>query len=211
MGCKIRRVKVEVGTKYTDYTPAPEDMATADGLASAEDSTDKLQEQMTARIQEMESTISQMADSIAMLVVDQNGSSLMEQTSTGWVFSMGQTLAQLQKATDDLRSLEDDLDEQDGNIIAIQNILRSLEELNNYVRISVDGDEPTIELGNESSFKVVITNTAIKLMAGTTVPAYVTNQSLKIGKAEVEDELAFGGFAFAKRANGNMGLMWKGE
>lgn len=211
MGCKVRRVKVEVGTKFTDYTPAPEDMATAEGLSSAEESTDQLSEQMTTRIQEMESTISQMADSIAMLVVDQNGSSLMEQTSTGWVFSMGQTLAQLQKATDDLKALEDNLDEQDGNITAIQNVLRSLEELNNYVRISVDGDEPAIELGNESSFKVVITNTGIKMMDGTTVPAYVTNQSLKIGKAEVEDELVFGGFAFAERANGNMGLIWKGE
>lgn len=48
-------------------------------------------------------------------------------------------------------------------------------------------------------------------MDGTTVPAYVTNQSLKIGKAEVEDELAFGGFAFAERSNGNMGLIWKGS
>ena len=210
-GCKIRRVKVEVGTKYTDYTPAPEDMATADAVTSAEESADQLQAAMTTRIEEMESTISQMADSIAMLVVDQNGSSLMEQTSTGWVFSMGQTLAQLQKATDDLKALEDNLDEQDGNIIAIQNVLKSLEELNNYVRVSVDGSEPVIELGNKSSFKVVITNTAIKLMDGTTVPAYVTNQSLKIGKAEVEDELVFGGFAFAKRANGNMGLMWKGD
>lgn len=211
MGCKVRRVKVEVGTKFTDYTPAPEDMATADGLSSAEETTDQLSEQMTTRIQEMESTISQMADSIAMLVVDQNGSSLMEQTSTGWVFSMGQTLAQLQKATDDLKNLEDNLDRQDGNIIAIQNVLRSLEELNNYVRISVDGDEPTIELGNAGEFKLVITNTGIKMMDGTSVPAYVTNQSLKIGKAEVEDELVFGGFAFAERANGNMGLIWKGE
>ena len=211
MKCRVRRVKVEVGTKYTDYTPAPEDMATADGLSSAEETTDRLSEQMTSKVQEMESMISQMADSIAMLVVDQNGSSLMEQTSTGWVFSMGQTLAQLQKATDDLKALESSLDEQDGSITAIQNVLRSLEELNNYVRISVDGDAPTIELGNESSFKVVITNTAIKLMDGTTVPAYVTNQSLKIGKAEVEDELIFGGFAWTERANGNMGLIWKGE
>lgn len=48
-------------------------------------------------------------------------------------------------------------------------------------------------------------------MDGTSIPAYVTNQSLKIGRAEVEDELVFGGFAFAERANGNMGLIWKGE
>lgn len=93
----------------------------------------------------------------------------------------------------------------------MQNVVKSLETLTSYIRISTDGEEPQIELGNEGSFKVVITNTAIKFMDGTSIPAYVTNQSLKIGRAEIEDELVFGGFAFAERANGNMGLIWKGE
>lgn len=208
---ELTKLKFELGNKATDWTPAPEDMATADGLDSAVEATEDLSGRLTTRIEEMESTITQVADSISMMVVDQNGASLMEQTSTGWVFSMGETLAQLQSAIDDLKSVEDTLDVQEGTLTALQNVVNGLEELNNYVRISVDGDEPCIELGNESSFKLLITNTGIKMMDGTIIPAYVTNQSLKIGKAEVEDELAFGGFAFAERSNGNMGLIWKGE
>ena len=107
--------------------------------------------------------------------------------------------------------MENNIDAQGGDITALENAVTGLEELTNYIRITTDGTEPCIELGNESSFKVLITNTSIKFMDGTTVPAYVTNQSLKIGKAEVEDELTFGGFAFAERSNGNMGLIWKGS
>ena len=124
---------------------------------------------------------------------------------------MGETLAQIQAAADDLKNLEDELDANNGALDSLENVVAGLENLTSYIRISTDGDEPCLELGNGSSFKLLITNTAIKFMDGTTVPAYVTNQSLKIGKAEVEDELAFGGFAFAERSNGNMGLCWKGD
>lgn len=33
MGCKIRKVKLEIGTKPTDWTPAPEDMASASDIS----------------------------------------------------------------------------------------------------------------------------------------------------------------------------------
>lgn len=184
---------------------------TADGLDAANDAMDELSDAMSARLETAEMNISAIEGLISTLVVDENGGSLMKQTSDGWVFSMGETLAQLQTATDDLKTLESDLAETGGNIEALQNVVKNLETLTSYIRISTDGEEPQIELGNEGSFKVIITNTAIKFMDGTSIPAYVTNQSLKIGRAEVEDELVFGGFAFAERANGNMGLIWKGE
>ena len=211
VGCKIRNVKFELGNKATDWTPAPEDLASSNGLEAAENAAQDAADRLTERIEQAESRISQIADSISTMVVDGSGASLIEQTSSGWIFSMGETLTQLQNAIDGIKSLENDIDAQGGDITALENAVTGLEELTNYIRITTDGDEPCIELGNESSFKVLITNTAIKFMDGTTVPAYVTNQSLKIGKAEVEDELAFGGFAFAERSNGNMGLIWKGS
>lgn len=211
VGCKIRNVKFELGNKATDWTPAPEDLASSNGLEAAENAAQDAADKLTERIEQAESRISQIADSISTMVVDGSGASLMEQTSNGWIFSMGETLAQLQNAIDGIKSLENNIDAQGGDITALENAVTGLEELTNYIRITTDGTEPCIELGNESSFKVLITNTSIKFMDGTTVPAYVTNQSLKIGKAEVEDELTFGGFAFAERSNGNMGLIWKGS
>ena len=144
------------------------------------------------------------------LIVDENGGSLMEQTTDGWVFSMAEIMGQVQQATDDLKTLEGNLDDQGGSIDALQNAVSTLETLTSYVRITTEGDEPCIELGNHGAFKVRITNSSIDFMDGTSIPAYINNQSLKIDKAEVENELAFGKFAFKERDNGNMGLIWKG-
>lgn len=179
-------------------------------VSSLETITNDIDEKYNERIEKAETVIEQLSNSIASLVVDDNGSSLMQQTSNGWIFSIGETLNNLQKVTDDLKELSGNVDSQGGNITSIQNAIKGLEELNSYIRITTSGDQPAIELGNSSSFKVVITNTDIKFMDGTTVPAYVTNKMLKIGKAEVEDELSFGSFAFVERSNGNLGLIYKG-
>lgn len=192
--------------KYIDVTAN-----TADGLEATTDAMEDLSDKIGERIEAAELTISKIEGLISTLVVDGDGGSLMEQTSDGWIFSMGEVLDKLQSAVDDLKALEDEVDENGGNVESLQNVVNGIETLTSYIRISTDGDEPCLELGNAGSFKVLITNTAIKFMDGTSVPAYVTNQSLKIGKAEVEDELVFGGFAFKERSNGNMGLIWKGD
>ena len=181
------------------------------GLEATTNAMDEITSRMNERIETAEMAIDKINNLISTLVVDANGGSLMEQTADGWIFSMGETLTQIQAAADDLKNLEDELAANNGALDSLEKFVAGLETLPSYIRISTDGDEPCLELGNGSTFKLLITNTAIKFMDGTTVPAYVTNQSLKIGKAEVEDELAFGGFAFAERSNGNMGLCWKGD
>lgn len=83
--------------------------------------------------------------------------------------------------------------------------------LGEYVKIGTYEGEPCIELGEaDSDFKMIITNTRILFMEGSIVPAYITNQSLHIKKAVIEEELEQGGFVWKKRSNGNLGLMWKG-
>lgn len=201
-------------SKSSSYEAAKEAYNKAQNAQTGIDATtnamDEISSRMNERIETAELTIDKINNLISTLVVDADGGSLMKQTSDGWIFSMGETLAQIQAAVDDLRTVEEGLDANNGALESLENVVAGLETLTSYIRISTDGDEPCLELGNGSTFKLLITNTAIKFMDGTTVPAYVTNQSLKIGKAEVEDELVFGGFAFAERSNGNMGLCWKG-
>ena len=94
--------------------------------------------------------------------------------------------------------------------------LADLAGIGKYVRIGVytpeEGEsEPCIELGdseNANNFKLIITNTRILFMEGSTNPAYITNESLHIKKAVVEDELRFGQFVWQGRENGNMGVVW---
>lgn len=86
-----------------------------------------------------------------------------------------------------------------------------LGHIGEYVHVGTYEDEPCIELGeSDSDFKLVITNTRILFMEGSTVPAYITNQSLHITKAVIEEEIQQGEFVWKVRPNGNMGLVWKG-
>lgn len=92
-----------------------------------------------------------------------------------------------------------------------QHSIADLGAIGEYVKIGTYEDEPCIELGEtDSDFKMVITNTRILFMEGTNTPAYITNQSLHIEKAIIEEELQQGGFVWTVRSNGNLGLMWKG-
>ncbi len=90
--------------------------------------------------------------------------------------------------------------------------IADLGQIGDYVHIGTYENEPCIELGeSDSDFKLVITNTRILFMEGSSVPAHVTNQSLHITKAVIEEEIQQGEFVWKIRQNGNMGLMWKGE
>lgn len=92
-----------------------------------------------------------------------------------------------------------------------QHSISDLGMIGEYVEIGTYEGEPCIELGEkDSDFKLIITNTRIQFMEGTTVPAYINNQSLHISKAVVEEELQQGGFVWKVRSNGNLGLVWKG-
>ena len=90
--------------------------------------------------------------------------------------------------------------------------LADLGFIGDYVKITTYEDEPCIELGEtDSDFKLLITNTKMLFMEGPDIIAYISNQSLHIKKAIIEEELQQGDFVWKVRANGNMGLMWKGE
>jgi hypothetical protein len=100
----------------------------------------------------------------------------------------------------------------DGNPTGQTKSLASLGNLGEYVKIATHNGQPCIELGeHDSDFKLLITNTGIQFMEGTSVPAYITNQTLHIDKAIVENELRFGQFIWKERSNGNMGIIWTSQ
>lgn len=91
-----------------------------------------------------------------------------------------------------------------------QHSISDLGKIGEYIDIGTYEDEPCILLGEtDSDFKLIITNTRIMFMQGATIPAYISNQSLYIKKAVVEEELRLGQFVWQIRSNGNMGLIWQ--
>ena len=202
----VRDWKFELGNKATDWTPAPEDVdSDISGVIASAQANE-------ARITTAESSIRQLADQISTLVTDETGASLMTQTEDGWTFSIGDIRKAISDASEGINSLDGSVDDLGSELDGLRTAVDKLGEFGSYIKIKTDGDQPCIELGSEgSSFKVLITNTDIRFMEGTVVPAYINNQSLNIDKAVIEDELQIGGFVWKRRTNGNVGLIWKGE
>ena len=199
--------KLEVGTKPTDWTPAPEDMATNESLSE----TNSLASEAQAKAETANSLIAQLQESIAMLVTDGNGTSLMTQTEDGWTFSTAKIQEAVNSTSENLNKLTNDLGDTNGAVEVLQNAVDELGTIAEYVKIGTRDGEPCIELGEaDSEFKLLITNTRMLFMEGTSIVAHITNQSLHIKKAVVEEELQQGGFLWKIRANGNLGLTWKG-
>lgn len=200
-------LKVERGTKATDWTPPPEDMATAKDTDLAKSTADAAQE--TASV--AETLIQQLSESISTLVTDGNGTSLMTQTDSGWTFSTAKIQTAIASAAENLDTLNNELGNTNHTVDVLQQAVADLGEIAEYVTISTYEDEPCIELGEgDSEFKLRITNTRILFMEGSSVIAHFTNQSLHIKKAVIEEELQQGEFVWKARANGNLGLIWKG-
>ena len=200
-------LKVERGNKDTDWTPSPEDMATLKEVNHAQTTADEA----TAKAVNAETLIAQLSDSISMLVTDGNGTSLMTQTEDGWTFSTANIQNSVNKVSEDLNSLTQEVGSVDSAVNLLQQAVDDLGEIAEYVKITTYEDEPCIELGEgDSEFKLRITNTRMMFTEGSTVLAYFNNQSLHVKKIVVEEEFQQGGFVWKARANGNLGLVWKG-
>lgn len=210
----IYHPQLEIGTVATDWVESPDD---TDGkINSAQNSADHANasaEESANRVAIAETLIQQLADSISMLVTDGEGGSLMTQTADGgWTFSMAETNDALFGVSNMLNDLQTDIGNTNQVIEVLESAVDKVGELASYVRIDKAGDKPLIELGtSDREFRLLITNTDIRFTQGDDVPAYISNRALHITKAVVEEELNVGGFVIKRRANGNVGWLWKGE
>ena len=211
----VRAIKLEEGNKATDWTPAPEDIV--EGISTAQNTADDAQ----ASISTAESIIQQLANSIASLVRDGNGGSLIKQDSSGfYYFNISEIESGLSDTANSLSDLEGVVLDANGEIDVLKSTAEALRERTEYVRSYTDSNgQPCLELGEgDSAFKVRITNTEIQFAEGTAIPARMNRQMLIIEKAMVRNELQFGDdeevtdgvWIWKRRSNGNLGLMWKG-
>lgn len=202
-----RSLKLEKGNKATDWSPAPEDMATSEDVSNAQaNATEALD-----RVAVAESIIQTINDVIVTMVTDGNGASLMTQTENGWTFNTVNIQEAIDAAINNLDILTNDVGEVTNTLDILQQAMNDLGEIAEYVKITTYDDEPCIELGEaDSDFKLRITNTRMMFTDGENVVAHFNNQSLHIKKAVIEEELQQGQFVWKARSNGNLGLMWKG-
>ena len=182
------------------------------------------------RITEAESLIRMLSDSISMLVRDENGESLMTQTSNGWAFNMSSLQNAIDSASKGLGELQEAAGSTDATINRLQKAVEDLGTLSEYILIATDvykdedgmwQEEPAILLGeNDTGFKLKITNTRIVFTDGSNdlVSINSKKKALEIEKAEIKGELQIGDdeaegvhgvWVWQQRSNGNLGLVWK--
>lgn len=177
-----RRLKAEAGNKATDWTPAPEDLATADNV------NDKLAELR----QEVNSNIEQTGEAIKSSVyekvylkddVDTLLSSVnteVEQTKTSWQVTFNQLVKQLN-------------DYSDGSDAAF-------DEIRKYIRFE-DGN---ILLGNSSSPLILrIRNDRIQFLQNGYEVAYISDQRMYNTTCEIINQLRIADSAWTVETNSN--------
>lgn len=205
----VYRLAISADSITLDVHGEQKPVASEESVDILSKSSQDAKDEFDARLSEAMSQINMLVGTISTLVTDSDGASMMTQTEDGWTFSMGSTLDQVQSTIEALQALQGQVSTNGGDITALQNSVKGLSDMAAYVRVITSGSSPVIELGNSSGFKVQITNTSINFMDGTTIPAYINNEALQIKKAEVQEELRFGNFVWMRRANGNMGLLWR--
>ena len=204
---RFSNLKLELGNKPTDWSPAPEDVQSS--LNSSENKSNNALEQTS----EVRSSLEILKNSIETLVTDENGQSLMTQTGNGWTFNMGAYQTIIDKVTSNITDVKGDVDEVNQLANNASQLANDVATKTAYINMSTDDTgSPCIELGkSDNEFKLRITNTSIDFMQGSQKIAYITNQSLYIQSSVVTDEMKVGdesGYIWKKRSNGNMGLRY---
>lgn len=208
--------KLEIGNRYTDFSQSGKDLATGDAVELAQSTADSAKDGVEAtekRVETAESTIKQLANQIAMLVTDDNGASMMTQTSDGWTFNISAIKEKLNTATKDLGNLAKSHSETQNIVKNLKDLAKDLSDKTAYINMMTDETgSPCIELGKTGdNFKLRITNSSVEFIDGTTKVAYVSNQVLYIERTIIKDEMQIGegtGFIWKRRSNGNLGLRW---
>lgn len=200
-------LKLEKGNRATDWTPAPEDLATGNMIDEVNGQIDNT----NARVNDAETLIQQLSDCISMLVTDSNGESMMTQTSTGWTFSMKETNDAMSSLSNSIEDLQSSTGSTQATINGLQNAINDLETTAQYVRVTPYQNEPCIELGkSDSEFKLMITNTRIMFMRGSSIPTYIDTTGLITENITINGELTHGSFVWKQRSNGNYGIQYIG-
>ena len=176
------------------------------------------------RVEFAEDSIQKLTNAINMLVTDEEGTTLLQQSSEGWSFNFAGVLGSLQENADAILSVGEKIgDVAEGQTISglideINSLAVALQERIAYIDMGTtkDGD-PCLELGkrnDKEGFKLLITNKSVDFKFGEQEPIRLENIDgegwVVADKMIVEEEVHMGKFFWEIKENENISLVWKG-
>ena len=192
----IKGIKLEKGNKATDWTPAPEDMATADSLADVNNSLTNTTNNLQSNINSTNKNLQDVQNSQKEVyeIVSENKIQISSLTQRAEGFQM------------DFKTVNETVKQLNNQFVTER------DERYKYIKF-IDGE---IWLGKEvpigeDDFKLVIKNDRISFLQNKTEVAYMSNNKLYVTDIHVTSSLQLGKFVLSSRANGNVGLRWIGN
>ena len=219
---RIVQTEASIQSVVENYATKTEVTQTANGLEIAVGDVKGTADNALASIASAETQIQILTESIAQLVRDGSGGTMIKQTSEGlYYFDISEITENMTKTSNDLIALNDSVGELSNSVNLLNQAATDLMNQVEYVRSYTDeNDQPCLELGEgDSSYKIYITNTDIKMVGEGATRTELTNNYLVIERIKVRDELQIGDdenvnvngvWVWKRRENGNLGLSWKG-
>lgn len=185
---RFKNVKLELGNKATDWTPAPEDV---DNAINEERTT--RQSAIETKANEITSKVSETYVSNSTFEHYQNTvSSQFTQTKKDFTWSINQSV------TDAKNEMSGQIDSVNGRVDGLK---QTTDNVNNYMSFDNDG----LTLGkSDSAFKTKITNQEWSIQKNGAKVTYINDQTMYITDGQFTRSLKIGNFGFVPRANGSL-------
>lgn len=185
---RFKNVKLELGNKATDWTPAPEDV---DNAINEERTT--RQSAIETKANEITSKVSETYVSNSAFEHYQNTvSSQFTQTKKDFTWSINQSV------TDAKNEMSGQIDSVNGRVDGLK---QTTDNVNNYMSFDNDG----LTLGkSDSAFKTKITNQEWSIQKNGAKVTYINDQTMYITDGQFTRSLKIGNFGFVPRANGSL-------
>lgn len=184
----IKKIKLELGNKNTDWTPAPEDV---DNAINEERTT--RQSAIETKANEITSKVSETYVSNSAFEHYQNTvSSQFTQTKKDFTWSINESVK------DAKNEMNGQIDSVNGRVDGLK---QTTDNVNNYMSFDNDG----LTLGkSDSAFKTKITNQEWSIQKNGAKVTYINDQTMYITDGQFTQSLKIGNFGFVPRANGSL-------
>ncbi|MFR6072628.1 MAG: hypothetical protein ACLUHF_06195 [Faecalitalea cylindroides] len=185
---RFKNVKLELGNKATDWTPAPEDVDEAINTERTE-----RQSAIETKANEITSKVSETYVSNSAFEHYQNTvSTQFTQTKKDFTWSINQ-------------SVTDAKNEMSGQIDSVNGRLDGLKQTTDNVNSYMSFDNDALTLGkSDSAFKTKITNQEWSIQKNGAKVTYINDQTMYITDGQFTQSLKIGAFGFVPRANGSL-------
>lgn len=185
---RIRNIKLEIGNKATDWTPAPEDVDEAINTERTE-----RQSAIETKANEITSKVSETyVSNSALNHYQKDVESRFTQTKKDFTWSINE-------------SVKDAKNEMSGQISSVNGRLDGLKQTADNVNSYMSFDNDALTLGkSDSAFKTKITNQEWSIQKNGAKVTYINDQTMYITDGQFTQSLKVGAFGFVPRANGSL-------